>query len=85
MTMDTYGCGWKLFIISVMGWIAIGMGMGITSLIGGSNNTANYTTTTYNTTNFGFELNFLSNNSETLGVIGLTIVLIMVMRTLRNG
>ena len=76
--MDTI---WKLFI---MGWVALvaaSCGAGFASLM---NPVTHNTTTTYNTTT-NWTFNILSGNSEVVGVIGLTVVLIMVVRTLRSG
>lgn len=69
----------QMFILLLIALVAVGCGAGFATMF----SPISHNTTTYNTTNI--ELNFLSGNSEVVGVVGLTIVLIMIVRSLRSG
>lgn len=78
------GCMWKAIIIALIVGIMLFAGIGLATTI---DPVFNYrpSTTIYNTTTNNVSIDILSGNSEVVGVVGLTIVLIFIAGTLRRG
>lgn len=74
--MDTL---WKLFLVGWVALIAVSCGAGFASML----NPVTYNTTT--NYSYDYEFNILSGNTDTVAVIGICIVLVLVVRSLRSG
>jgi len=73
--MDTV---WKLFIMGWVALVAVSCGAGFASLM----KPVTTHTTTYNTTHW--EFNVLSGNTDTIAAIGICIVFVLIVRSLKG-
>lgn len=76
--MDTL---WKLFVMGWVALVAVSCGAGFASVL----NPVTYNTTTNYSYSYDYEFNILSGNTDTVAVIGICIVLVLVVRSLRSG